>query len=266
MRYSNPLLSSVAFFGLVFSASAQELSPVLPEKKIEGTPLKTKGAFKFGSNFSYGPSSSFDLGTKEEFGLNWGRHQLENTGEIYSYYWVPGDGEPKQRLKDKRGLGLKYLLQVYGGWSPFIGYKYTQESVVQNGKERVTSSQNSDLGVRYKSALASNLWLTLESGYRHSYRRNTGQASSTVPSLRNYASLYFSDAGLNAGLWATHLAPLEEMSNYGIDFGPDINYTLWGTSFYLGFQASANYVPKLAYDGDTHFKIWSGSFYGGMKL
>jgi len=78
--------------------------------------------------------------------------------------------------------------------------------------------------------------------------------------------LYYYIAGLNFGVWGTHQAPLEELSDYTIDFGPDISYNLPNTSFYLGLTASATLIPEPAYVGDTRLKIWSGSFYGGFKL
>ncbi|NDD92230.1 hypothetical protein EBZ37_09110, partial [bacterium] len=170
------------------------------------------------------------------------------------------------RLKDKRQLGIKYLYKVLPAWSPFIGYEFRQETSLKNGSEFIKRSQNADLGLRFEKSFRDLIHVQLESGYRHSYQQTSTEPSIELPQLRNFIYLYFYYAGLNWGVWANHLAPFRELSDYVIDFGPDISYNLPGTSFYLGLSASATFVPEPLYDGDTRFKIWSGSFYGGFKL
>ena len=224
-----------------------------------------KGSVKFGSNFSYGPASSFDLMFKGDANVSRNSHKVENLAELYSYYWGGPDG-PVQRLKDKRRLGVKYLYQVFEHWSPFVGYEFLQETSLKNSSDFVKRSQNADLGLRYQLTIASGVFLQLESGYRQAYQQTSTEANRGIPKLRNFLSLYSYFAGLNWGLWVSHLAPWDDLGDYVIDFGPDLNYNLPGTSFYLGVTASGTFIPQPWYEGDTRFKIWSGSFYGGFKL
>ena len=235
------------------------------DTKSNNTETTVKGGVKFGSNFSYGPASSFDLSFKEEAKITRGAHKVENLAELYSYYWGGPDG-PVQRLKDKRKLEIKYLYNIFQHWSPFFGYEFRQETSLKNGSDFVKKSQNADFGVRFENALAGFIYLQLESGYRQAYEKTTASPNVGVPKLRNFASLYFYAGGLNWGFWGNHLAPFEDLSDYVIDFGPDLSYNLPGTSFYLGLTASATLVPQPLYEGDTRFKVWSGSFYGGFKF
>ncbi|MBU6375126.1 MAG: hypothetical protein KGQ59_03950 [Bdellovibrionales bacterium] len=261
------IANSIIGYSVVFSiALSLASSPVWSkETKPSNTETTIKGAVKFGSNFSYGPASSFDLSFKEDAKISRGPHKIENVAELYSYYWGGPDG-PVQRLKDKRKLEIKYLYNLLQSWSPFVGYEFRQETSLKNGSDFVKKSQNADLGLRFEQEFANFIYLQLESGYRQAYEKTSTSPNVGVPKLRDFASLYFYAGGLNWGLWANHLAPFDDLSDYVIDFGPDLSYNLPGTSFYLGLTASATLVPQPLYEGDTRFKVWSGSFYGGFKF
>lgn len=270
------LLTSVAF--------AEEVNPDLRPKtdqvdeiekqkiefKKEPIPVATKGlSFHnrslLGSNFTYGNNSSFDFDLETQSSLDYKRSRLENVIEYYTY-WLNPDNGPTERYKGRFNGSLKYLYEIIPHWSPFTSAKIEQTFERVSAVKNYTEKHSYDLGLRYDNKTDDGKIYFISEVSNRLIVENAPNLTSSYHNLRVYLASYFYPKPLGLGLWIEGITPYGDLADYWINFGPDLNYTFPGTSFFIGITASCSVQGKEKYAGDALFDIWSGSFYTGFKF
>ena len=244
----------------------EEVSPTIPVRKVEGSPWTYAGKMNFGSNFSYGPQRDLDFLFKEQASLKYNIHKFETTGEYYTYYWGGDEEYPFRWYKNEKKFSFKYLNKFSAPYSVFVSYGYDGKGNYKSSGDIFTDYHNFDTGFRWDLSTEDGYYALFELGPRFTIRNVTNKDRENFYKLRAYAAVYYSANRTDFGLWSVLSSPFEDLSDYKLEFGPNFNYNFEKSSFFVGFSASAELTPEPTYDGDTRFKVWSGSFYGGFKL
>jgi len=232
--------------------------------------LKPKKDFNFsnrsllGSNFTYGNNSSFDIDLKTQSSLDYKKSRLENVLEFYTYYFK-ADNAPTLRYKGRFNGALKYLYEVIPHWSPFVGAKIEQVFERVNNVKNYTEKHSYDLGLRYDFNADDKFYIISEVSNRLIVENGPNRTNS-YHNFRVYLASYYYPKPLGVGFWIESITPYSDLGDYWINFGPDLNYTFTGTSFFVGITANCSLQGKEKYAGDSLFDIWSGSFYTGVKF